>query len=236
MKYMIKLVLAFAMMVSMYACSQNEVPGYEGGHSLFFERWKMLSSSKRVRVDTVAYSFSHYVGKEELIHHFKMGLIGDLLAADMEYKVVVVDSLTTATPEQYELPEHPVFHKGSAVDSLPIVIKKVPSLKDKEVVLTVRLVENDNFGLGYWGYRDVRIRFDDIIKKPLWWDDEVTYAYLGEYSYKKLETVMAANPDFVTFEGLSATAKRKVALNTKQYIADHGVTEEDGSPMLIPIY
>lgn len=236
MKHILRLMLAFAVMASMYACSQNDVPGYEGGHSLFFERWKQLSATSRTRIDTAVYSFSHYVGKEELTHYFKLGLIGNLLADDTEYKIVVVDSLTTASPEQYELPEHPVFHKGTSMDSLPIVIKKVPSLKDKEVVLTVRLVENDYFGLGYWGYRDVKIRFDDIIKPPLWWDKEVIYAYLGEYSYKKLETVMAANPDFVTFEGLSATAKRKVALNTKQYIADHGVTEEDGSPMLIPIY
>lgn len=236
MKYIIKLILAFAVMLSMYACSQNEVPGYEGGHSLFFERWKMLSSSTRTRIDTVRYSFSHFVGKNELTHYFRMGLIGDTLAADTEYKIVVVDSLTTASPEQYALPEHPMFHKGSAVDSLPIIIKKVPSLKDKEVVLTVRLVENENFDLGYWGYRDVKIRFNDKIEQPLWWDLEVEAAYLGVYSYEKLEAVMAANPGFTSYEGLSGTARRKVALNTKQYIAENGITEKDGSTMLIPIY
>lgn len=235
MKYTIKLMLAFAVMVSMYACSQNDVPGYEGGHALFFERWQMLSSGK-TRIDTARYSFSHYIGKEELTHYFKMKLIGDLLEEDTEYKIVVVDSLTTAKSDQYELPEHPVFHKGTAVDSLPIIMKKVRSLYDEEVVLTIRLVENENFGLGYWGYREVKIRFNDRVEQPLWWTDEVTAAYLGDYSYMKLNTITVANPGFTTFEGLTSTAKRKIALNTKQYIVDNGITEEDGSPMEIPIY
>ena len=121
----------------------------------------------------------------------------------------VVDSLTTATGDQYSLPEKLMFHKGMASDVLPVTLKKAPSLKDKQVYLTLRLVANENFGLGYTGYSDVKIRFNDQEVIPLWWTQEVTDAYLGKYSFKKLETIIAANEGFSTFEGLSDTEKRK---------------------------
>ena len=115
-------------------------------------------------------------------------------------------------------------------------VHKTPVLKDKSVHLTLRLVENENFGLGYMGYTDVRIRFNDMPTQPTWWTKEVELAFLGPYSYEKLETIVAANEGFTTFEGLSLTEKRKIALNTKEYISEHGITEKNGDPMEIPVY
>ena len=222
--------------MSLQSCDKQEVETFDSEHALFFDRWKKISDVKRERIDTVGYSFSHYVGKTELVHNFKISLIGNLLSEDTEYRVVVVDSLTTALPEQYTLPEPPVFHKGQSTDVFSVVLHKTGSLKDKEVHLTLRLMENENFELGYVGYRDVKIRFNDKIVKPLWWTDDIKDAYLGEYSFEKFETIVLANEGFTTFDGLSDTEKRKIALNTKTYIARHGITEKDGSPMFIPIY
>lgn len=222
--------------MSLQSCDQQKVESFDSKHALFFDRWKMLSDNKRERIDTVGYSFSHYMGKTELVHDFKISLIGNLLTEDVEYSVIVVDSLTTALPEQYTLPEHPVFHKGQATDVFSVVVYKTESLKDKEVYLTLRLIENENFELGYVGYRDVKIRFNDKIVKPLWWNKDVVEGYLGEYSFEKFETIVLANEGFTTFEGLSDTEKRKIALNTKAYINRHGITEKDGRPMFIPIY
>lgn len=218
------------------SCNKQGVGTFDSEHALFFERWKRVSETSRVRIDTVGYSFSHYVGQNELKHDFKLNLIGNLLTEDTEYRVVVVDSLTTALPEQYTLPEHPVFHKGQSSDVLSVVLHKTESLKDKQVFLTLRLMENENFGLGYVGYRDVRIRFNDMVVPPLWWTPEVVKSYLGAYSFEKFETIFLANEGFTTFDGLSETEKRKIALNTKNYIAIHGITEKDGSEMYIPIY
>ena len=64
-----------------------------------------------------------------------------------------------------------------------MVVHKTPALKDKSVHLTLRLVENENFGLGYMGYTDVRIRFNDMPTQPTWWTKEVELAFLGPYSY-----------------------------------------------------
>lgn len=218
------------------SCDHKEVESYNAEHFLFFERWKQISANERARIDTVGYSFSHYVGETELVHEFQVNLIGDLLTEDTEYSVVVVDSLTTASAEHYSIPEHPLFRQGKATDVFPVTLYKHPSLKGKEVYLTLRLKADNNFGSGYVSYTDVRIRFNDMEVKPLWWSGEVETAYLGTYSFKKLETLIAANEGFTTMDGMSDTEKRKVALNAKAYIALHSITEEDGSPMLIPMY
>ena len=216
------------------SCDKQEVLSYEADRALFFERWEQVGTNN-IRLDTVQYSFSHYVGIEDLEHRFKINLIGNLLEEDMAYRVIVVDSLTTATEDQYTIKD-PIFRKGRSSDSLTVVLHKTPALKDKQVYLTLRLVENENFDLGYMGYTDVRVRFNDMKVKPLWWTDEVELAFLGPYSYEKLETIVAANEGFTTFEGLDITARRKIALNTKDYIRQHGITEANGDAMVIPIY
>ena len=211
---MYTLLLGLLAALSLVSCDKQEIETYHANRSLFFERWKQTSATARERIDTVGYSFSHYVGETELTHEFQIKLIGALLEEDTEYRVSVVDSLTTATGDQYSL----------------------PSLKDKQVYLTLRLVANENFGLGYTGYSDVKIRFNDQEVIPLWWTQEVTDAYLGKYSFKKLETIIAANEGFSTFEGLSDTEKRKIALKTKAYILANNIKEENGDPMEIPMY
>lgn len=222
------------LMMLLQSCDKQEVFSYEADRALFFERWEQVGTNN-IRLDTVQYSFSHYVGMEDLEHRFKINLIGNLLEEDLEYQVIVVDSLTTATEDQYTIKD-PIFRKGRSSDSLTVVLHKTPALKDKQVCLTLRLVENENFDLGYMGYTDVRVRFNDMKVKPLWWNDEVELAFLGPYSYEKLETIVAANEGFTTFEGLDITARRKIALNTKDYIRQHGITEANGDAMVIPIY
>ena len=206
------------LMMLSQSCDKRDVFSYEADRALFFERWEQVGTNKYVRLDTVQYSFSHYVGAE-----------------DMEYRVIVVDSLTTATKDQYTIKD-PVFRKGRSSDSLTVILHKTPALKDKQVHLTLRLVENENFGLGYIGYTDVRVRFNDMKMKPLWWTKEIELAFLGPYSYEKLEAIVAANEGFTTFEGLDITTRRKIALNTKEYIRKHGITEANGDAMVIPIY
>lgn len=235
-KNIVNAVIACAVTLLLASCETREIETYASGRSLYFERWKQISSVERVRIDTVAYSFSDYVDKTELVHDFKINLTGDTLAQNTEYKVIVVDSLTTAVPEQYALPDPPVFHRGQQSDLYRVTIFKTPSLRGKEVYLTLRLVETPDFAPGYATYREVKIRFNYMDVKPAWWTAEIRDAYLGEYSRKKLETVIAANEGFTTLEGLSDTEKRKIALKTKAYIAERGITEEDGSSMVIPMY
>ena len=75
--------------------------------------------------------------------------------------------MTTATEDQYTI-KNPVFRKGRSSDSLSVVVHKTPALKDKSVHLTLRLVENENFGLGYMGYTDaVSYTHLDVYKRQV---------------------------------------------------------------------
>ena len=216
-------------------CQKDEVEAFAGEHSLFFERWQRVSEVERIRIDTAAYTFADYFGQDEIVHPFTVKLIGDLLPEDLEYTLTVIDSLTTATSDQYTLPEHPLFRKDRATDTLEVTMHRVPSLEGKEVYVTLRLTANANFKVGYVGYTDVKLRFNNVEGKPTWWTQEVEDVFLGVYSARKLETVFAANPSFTTFVGLSVTEKRKVALNTRKYIKDNNITEVGGGDMIIPM-
>lgn len=138
------------MLTLLQSCDKQEVFSYESSMHCFLSCWKQVSLSERYRLDTVNYSFSHYVGVEDIEHQFKINLIGNLLEEDAEYKVIVVDSLTTATENQYTI-KNPIFRKGRSSDSLSVVVHKTPALKDKSVHLTLRLVENENFRIRIYG-------------------------------------------------------------------------------------
>lgn len=227
--------LLFVVAIQFQSCKQEEIKSYSSGNSLFFER-TMTINGARVRVDTMDVSFSHYVGKDNLSLPFSIKLIGNVLSEDKEYKVKVVEDMTTAKLGQYSYPEKLIFRKGLTTDSLYITIYRDKMAKDEEVVLTLSLVENENFGLGYATYENIKLRFNNKIAKPLWWKDEIEKVFFGTYSYKKYVTIADANPGFTSAEGLTQTQIREIAITTQDYISANNVTEEDGTPMKMPIY
>lgn len=61
--------------------------------------------------DTVNISFSHYPGQNTVKVPFVLSLIGPTPSEDLEYKVSVVDSLTTAITGVTNFPPSPIFRK-----------------------------------------------------------------------------------------------------------------------------
>ena len=138
------------------------------------------------------------------------------------------------------MPEKFVFRKGQLEEIFPITVYKNKIKEGDEKVLKLRLVDSHDLKVAFNNptdsYTDIQFRFNNKISKPLWWDDTITGAFFGEYSYKKYETIIKANPGFTTIEGLSSAEIRMVALNAKDYIEKNGITEDDGQEMDIPIY
>lgn len=232
---------ALVIMAGAQSCRIQEVETFSGDDKyVYFQRYIKNDKGESVRVDTVSMSFSHYYGVTEFTQDFYLGLIGQIPTEDLEYEVVVVDNLTTATPDQYSLPEKLVFRKGMLQDTLKITVYKDKIANDDERVLRLRLVETEDLKLGMNSpldpYTDIQFRFNNKITQPLWWTEDVSTVFFGQYSYKKFETIIAANPGFTSIEGMSSAEIRKIALNTKEYIKEHNITEEDGSPMTFPIY
>ena len=219
------------------SCSTEEIESWKTERALYFE--KHVFNEERYeweRIDTASISITNYFGQDEIKHYFKINLLGDTLKVDMEYALVVVDSMTTAKEGMVTLPEKVVFRKGVVSDSLVLTVHadKVP--EGEEYKITYRLIPNEYFILGYKGYLQVSLRFNNKVMCPPWWDYKIVEVYLGEWSQKKMETLYIATDGINSFENLRATERRYYALQLKQYIEKNGITEEDGTPMMVPIY
>ncbi len=210
----------------LFSCSEDEIQTFDSKSSLYVIDYIKDANDKSIRVDTVDVSFSQLGAATTYTQDFYIGLIGNIGKTDLEYSVKVVKDLTTATSEQYELPEKLIFKKDVSRDILPITIFKDKLAVDEEVVLTIELVDNDNFDLGYKGERTIKFWFNNKVVKPKWWTNSVELAYFGEYSLEKLNLIMSLNPEFKTIEGLSLVEIREIALKTKKYIQDNGLDME----------
>ena len=100
-----KYILLFAFFAALIGCETNETPIYEGeARYLYFP-----NDEGR---DSAVISFTHYL-TNELDVPFEIALIGKPSHDSLEYKLVVVDSLTTALPVDYELPNTLKFAPNS---------------------------------------------------------------------------------------------------------------------------
>ncbi|MGN1233604.1 MAG: DUF4843 domain-containing protein [Candidatus Cryptobacteroides sp.] len=223
-------------------CSKQEVPVFSGDETyVYFKRYIKDEEGKNVRVDTVQMSFSHYYGVSEHTQDFYLGLVGQIPERDLEYAVEVVEDMTTAEPDQYSLPEKLIFRAGHTEDVLPVTVYKDKIADGDERVLRLRLVASDDLKVAYSSptdsYTDIQLRFNNRIVKPTWWTNTITKVFFGDYSYKKYTTILMANEglDPQDIGSMSSAELRTIALNTKEYIKKNGITEDDGSAMIIPI-
>lgn len=220
----------FAMPIT--SCSEAEMQVFESKHGIYFP----ISEKDKRGIDSAYVSFFQNPGKDRIIVPFKIMLIGDLLTEDTEYKLEVIDSLTTALPEEYALPEKMLFRKGRNADTLYVTVFNKDRLSDTDVRVAFNVVENENFRAGYYNMQKIKIRFDNIIGKPLWWDKSIELIYLGTFSVEKYQLFIRASGGEITAEGLEAWELRKICLYMKKLIEKEGITEEDGSPMEIVSY
>lgn len=223
----------------MQSCDTEGTDSYGQERFLYFERLVKRpteTSYEWVRVDTAVISVAHYPNMEQIEHPFRICLVGDMLTADAEYKVTVVDTLTNMGEGMITFPEKLIFKKGVTADSLWLTIHSDKVPEGGEFYVTVRVVENENFGVGYKGYTDVKLWFNNKNSKPDWWDDRVVEVYLGEWSPEKFETLVIATNGITSFEGLFAGEMRRYSLMLKDYIEENGITEKNGDPMIVPVY
>ena len=171
-----------------------------------------------------------------------MTLIGEPAEVDLEYKVQVIDSLTTAIAGDYVLPQPPVFKANRTQDTLWIEVKK-ENLEEKSYLLKLTLAENENFKAGYYYQQTAQLRYDNMTSCPLWWDNTIIEMYLGKFTPEKYTAFINVTGE-TTLEGKEPWEMRLLALELKDAIAasladddpDNDITEAGGAPMIIPCY
>ena len=215
------------------SCQEDETLVFDTKPALYFPNYEKETSLRGI--DSAYVSFFHNPGLNELTIPFKVSLVGQILKQDTEYRIEIIDSLTTAKSDEFELPEKLIFRKGVVADSLYVKVFKTARLNTTDARVTIKLIENDNFGLAYYDKLIVKLRFDNLVSKPTWWDNEIDYVYMGLFSPEKF-TVFVKVSGQSNIDGIEAWELRKICLDMKKYIADNGITEADGSEMEIAAY
>lgn len=231
--------LLFATAFLIGSCSKSDVGTFRSQDRIWFTQ-RVSANGDWVYYNDLNRTFALYPGMTSLEVPFQVNLIGDPVDYDREFKVVTVDSLTTAVAAEYEISSS-VLRANQIVDTLWVTLHKSARLDNEEVKLTLYMVENENFTTGYSDKLLVKVTFSNKTAKPDWWTEEMTQVYLGDYSEEKfvaLFTFMTTEcgiEDLNEITDMAPSALRKLLLRFRDYIADNNLTEANGSPIEIPI-
>lgn len=220
-------ILAVLFIGLMFACHYDEVEVYDAGRLIFI--------SDSAGIDTTKTSFKHHLGEDSYSVPFHVHMIGEKSDTDLEYRLEVIDSLTTALPAEYELPQPALLRKERFRDTLWIKLKKTDRLATETVRLVVQLAENQNFRLGYTDKLTASVTFNDQMSRPEWWNNDIIQNFLGAYSDEKYLAFYECT-GLDDLKGYAAWEIRQFTLIFKKYIEDHNLTEKDGSPMTVVAY
>ena len=216
-----------AIVFALFSCSEKETMTYQSERYLYFTT--SLDSAD------LSVSFSHYPTSDEYKAGFEVNLMGHLLTEKAKYRVSVVDTGTTALPEEYVLDLEPEFGANQLKDTLYVVLKKTERLSDGPVTLMIKLEEGNGFIPGLSRNRTVKVHFNNVESKPLWWEGDIISVYLGEYSPEKYKHFLIATQiDATEIPVLlkeNPTKLRLLALEFKDYLTLHPELN-----LTVPIY
>lgn len=217
------IIISIFLTLLLASCEKDQIGRYD------LERYVYFTMTEEQ--DTLL-SFANYPGKDAHELSFEVNLMGQLLTSPLAFKLEVVDSLTTASPEQYDFDAAPYFGANQNKDTISVTLKKNVALKDTEETLVIAVAANENFAPGFVGKRYITIRFGDKDAAPLWWDATFTI-YFGPWSPVKLDALIACT-GINDFSGIEEPVLRKYAIQLKKYIKDNGITD-NGAEIIIPV-
>ena len=224
--------MALAGVLAIAGCREQETPTFTAKSMLYIQQ-EDFADGESIDLAHLTKSFASYAGASEMEVSFKVNLIGHVTGYDRPFKVAVVEEETTAEENEYEI-ETPVLKAGEITTDLKIKLFKTPRMDEEKVTLTILLLAGKHFNLGYEDQLTAQVIYDNTPLKPEWWTEFIALCYLGEYTPAKYNA-------FYNYCGLTDISDlepselRELVLGFKEYIEENGITEEDGSPMELPI-
>lgn len=224
--------MALAGILAIAGCREQETPTFTAKSMLYIQQ-EDFADGESIDLAHLTKSFASYAGASEMEVSFKVNLIGHVTGYDRPFEVAVVEEETTAEENEYEI-ETPVLKAGEITTDLKIKLFKTPRMDEEKVTLTILLLAGKHFNLGYEDQLTAQVTYDNTPLKPEWWTEFIALCYLGEYTPAKYNA-------FYNYCGLTDISDlepselRELVLGFKEYIEENGITEEDGSPMELPI-
>ena len=222
--------MALAGILAIAGCREQETPTFTAKSMLYIQQ-EDFADGESIDLAHLTKSFASYAGASEMEVSFKVNLIGHVTGYDRPFEVAVVEEETTA--EENEI-ETPVLKAGEITTDRKIKLFKTPRMDEEKVTLTILLLAGKHFNLGYEDQLTAQVIYDNTPLKPEWWTEFIALCYLGEYTPAKYNA-------FYNYCGLTDISDlepselRELVLGFKEYIEENGITEEDGSPMELPI-
>lgn len=224
--------MALAGVLAIAGCREQETPTFTAKSMLYIQQ-EDFADGESIDLAHLTKSFASYAGASEMEVSFKVNLIGHVTGYDRPFEVAVVEEETTAEENEYEI-ETPVLKAGEITTDLKIKLFKTQRMDEEKVTLTILLLAGKHFNLGYEDQLTAQVIYDNTPLKPEWWTEFIALCYLGEYTPAKYNA-------FYNYCGLTDISDlepselRELVLGFKEYIEENGITEEDGSPMELPI-
>ena len=224
--------MALAGVLAIAGCREQETPTFTAKSMLYIQQ-EDFADGESIDLAHLTKSFASYAGASEMEVSFKVNLIGHVTGYDRPFEVAVVEEETTAEENEYEI-ETPVLKAGEITTDLKIKLFKTPRMDEEKVTLTILLLAGKHFNLGYEDQLTAQVIYDNTPLKPEWWTEFIALCYLGEYTPAKYNAFY--NYCGLTYiSDLEPSELRELVLGFKEYIEENGITEEDGSPMELPI-
>lgn len=237
MKKYISLPIFLLMLLS--GCQKLDIETYADMGSLNY-----LSFVKPL-TDSVTFSFTHHLGKDEFDFPVPIEMSGKAYAEDKEYRIVI-DSSRSSAGVNVRMPENPVFRAGRVKDTCWVRIIKTEVLDTVEMRLVLHVRENNTFQVGQLNFLYNIIRINNQISEPDWWwyDDNIYQSpgmLLGVYSNIKFSHFITAT-GITDMTDMGYEEQRYWVLIFKNYLRQKDaegetVYEEDGvTKVLATIY
>lgn len=143
-----------------------------------------------VGTDSVSYSFATEAStlKEKQIK-VMLTLMGETLPQEREIKLMADPEGTTAQEGvHYDFPEIVKLPANAGTVSFYVTLKRTEELVNTTVFLTLCLEKNGDFQVGVTEWSRLKIKWSDMIKKPVNWDK--LQEFFGEYSEIKFRFIL----------------------------------------------
>lgn len=219
-----------AVVVFMIACKKEGLQPFELPPAVTF--YKAGIDQGR---DSLTVSFA--VAKEEVILdtvELPIRIVGLAANHDRSVNVKVDSEKTTAIEDSYELLPG-IISAGKNQGILRVILKRIPSLKEKEARLWIALDHSSDFQVGPKELSDYLIKFNDFLTKPASWDQ----IRFGEFSQTKYSLIIRET-GYTDFSGLRPdvllfiVSKCRLVLHDYQQLNGAEMLDENEIPVRFP--
>lgn len=178
------------------ACNEQDIKVYDGENQIYFEKFyrNAVYPGTEEADSTVTSFFLYPEGTQEIKAKLVVLLSGEKLTADKKFGLKMVAEGTTAKAGEYQLADSYTFHARTRDgdrdirDTIEIILKnsdRLEGLGATGLKLMVELVPGENLELGQYERRRAKIVWSYVEAQPEWWDEEVSFELLGEYTAEK---------------------------------------------------